>query len=274
MSNSKILVLGKGYLGEKVGQGLGASISGRYISSYAGAESEIKKFRPKIIINCIGVTGRRNVDDCELEKDKTLAANSFLPLILAEVALRNKMRLVHISSGCIFHYDYSKDSPITEEGQPDFFELFYSRTKIYSETPLKMLSAKYPILIVRPRILLDNKPHSRNLLTKLIKYRKVINIPNSVTYLPDFIKALKHLIRINASGIYNVVNKGALSYPELMRIYKKYVPGFNYSVVSFPKLNLVRTNLILSTRKLEKNGFRVRPVKGILEECVREYVRY
>ena len=274
MSKSKILVLGRGYLGEKVARELGASITGRHISSYAGAESEIKKFRPKVIINCIGVTGRRNVDDCELKKDKALVANSFLPLILAEVALRNKIRLVHISSGCIFHYDYSKDSPITEEGQPDFFGLFYSRTKIYSEAPLKILSTKYPILIVRLRIPLDNKPHPRNLLTKLIKYRKVINIPNSVTYLPDFIKALKHLIRINACGIYNVVNKGGLFYPDLMRIYKKYVPGFNYNVVSFQKLNLVRTNLILSTRKLEKSGFRVRPVKGILEECVREYVKY
>ena len=251
-----------------------ASISDKHIYSYREAEKEIKRFKPDILINCIGVTGRRSVDDCELEKDKVLLANSYLPLILAEVALRNKIRLVHISSGCVFHYDYKKDRPITEEKTPDFLELFYSRSKIYSEQALRILANKYPVLILRIRIPLDNRPHPKNLLSKLIKYGKVIDLPNSVTYLPDFTRALKHLIRINAKGIYNVVNKGGLFYPDLMKVYKKYVPGFNYKIIPFSKLNLVRTNLILSTRKLEKSGFRARPIREILEECVRDYVKY
>ncbi|MCM8796777.1 MAG: sugar nucleotide-binding protein [Candidatus Omnitrophica bacterium] len=271
---SKILVLGKGYIGEKVASALGADISGKQFQSYTEAAKEIKRFNPWIIINCIGVTGRRNVDDCELQKDDVLTANSFLPFIFAEVALRNKLRLVHISSGCIFHYNYRKDTPITEEKAPDFFELFYSRSKIYAEWALKLLAVKYPILIARIRIPLDSKPHPKNLLTKLIKYKKVIDLPNSVTYLPDFLMALKHLIRIKAQGIYNVVNEGGLYYPDLMQVYKRYVPDFNYKIVPFRKLHLVRSNLILSCAKLKKSGFQVRPVKEILEECVREYVKY
>ena len=97
-------------------------------------------------------------------------------------------------------------------------------------------------------------------------------MPNSVTYIPDFVEALRHLIKIDARGIYNVVNKGGLRYPKLMEVYKKYVPDFQYTVVDYRKLGLVRTNLLLSTRKLEKSGFKVRKIDDVLEECVRGYV--
>lgn len=268
---NKILILGKGFVGRRLQEELKCPISDKHIYSYKDAQELVKKFAPKIIINCIGHTGA-NVDECEKDLDKTLMANTFVPIILAEVALRNKIKLVHISSGCIYHYDYSCDKPIEEDKTPDYFELFYSRTKIYSERVLEVLVRKYPILILRLRIPLDNQPHSKNLLTKLINYRKVIDIPNSVTYIPDFIKTLDYLITIGATGIYNAVNKGGLRYPELLEVYKKFVPDFEYEVIEFKKLNLVRTNLILSTEKLEKTGFKVRDIHEVLEECVKDYL--
>ncbi len=269
----KILIFGGGFFGDKIKEELACDISERKIYSFSDAEDEIKRFNPGIIINCIGRIGR-NVDDCELDKDKALAANAFLPLILAEAALRNNIKLIHISSGCIYHFDYSVDKPISEEKPPDFFGLFYSRTKIYSELALDALSRKYPILIVRPRVPLDDAPGPKNLLEKLINYRKVIDIPNSVTYMPDFLKALKHLITKEACGIYNVVNKGALRYPELLDIYRRFKPEFKYEVIDYKQLNLVRTNLILSTDKLEATGFKVRDIHEVLEECVRNYLKY
>lgn len=270
---NKILILGSGFIGKRLQEEFQCEISNRRINSYKDAEQEIKKFQPEILINCIGFPGRNNVDDCELHKDKAITANVFVPVILAETALRNNIRLVHISSGCIYHYDYSKDNPIDETKEPDFIGLFYSRTKIYAEQVLKALLPKCPILIIRIRVPIDNRPHPKNLLTKLISYKKVINIPNSVTYIPDFINALSHLIKINAKGIYNVVNKNPLIYSELMEAYKKHVPGFKYEVIDFKKLNSVRTNLILSTKKLENTGFKVRKISEVLEECVKEYLK-
>lgn len=269
----KILIFGKGFIGTRLQGGFGCAISDKKIYSYSDAESQIKRFKPKTIINSIGYIGR-NVDDCELDKDKALMSNAFAPLILGEIAVRYKIKLVHISSGCIYRFDYLKDKPINEEKVPDFFELFYNRTKIYAERALEVLVKKYPVLIVRPRVPLDDRPHPRNLLTKLIKYKKVIDLPNSITYMPDFIEALRHLIRIDAQGIYNIVNKGRLSFPDLMEVYRKYVPNFKYKIIDFKELNLVRTNLILSTRKLEASGFKIRNIKEVLEECVRTYVKY
>lgn len=270
--NNNILILGKGFIGQRLQEALDCRISGKMINSFKEAEKEIKKFNPKILINCIGYTGKANVDGCELDKDFTLSSNTFIPLILAEVALRNKIKLVHISSGCIYHFNYLKDRPIKEEEMPLYFDLFYSRSKIYSERALEALSRKFNILIPRIRIPLDNRPHPKNVLNKIIKFRKVIDIPNSVTYIPDFIKALRHLLKINAKGIYNVVNRGGLRYPHILDIYKKYRPDFEYKVISYKNLNLTRTNLILSTAKLEKTGFKVRNIKDVLKECIKDYL--
>lgn len=269
----KILILGKGFIGARLLEELQCEACDKKIYSYKDADKIIKSFSPGIIVNCVGNFGS-NVDECEKDIDESLIANTFVPLILGEAAIRNGIRLIHISSGCIYHYDYSKDTPVDEEKEPDFLELFYSRTKIYSDEALASLSKKYPILIVRIRVPLDNRPHPRNILTKLINYKKIIDIPNSVTYIPDFIIALKHLIQINAKGIYNVVNRNPLRYPELICIYKKYAPNFEYEVIDLNKLNMVRTNLVLSTQKLEKTNFKVRDIHEVLEECVKNYLKY
>jgi dTDP-4-dehydrorhamnose reductase len=272
--SSKILILGRGFIGDRLQKAFNCNISDKRIYSFNDAQEEVKRSKPKIIINCIGHIGR-NVDDCELNKDKTLKANVFIPIMLAEIALRNRIGLIHISSGCIYHFNHFRDKPIGEKKMPDYFDLFYSRMKIYSEQVLNILSSKFPVLIARIRIPLDNRPHPRNILTKLINYKdSVVDIPNSLTYVPDFIKALKYLIRINARGIYNIVNKGALRYPQLLNVYKKYVPDFDYRIISYKKFRLIRTNLILSTKKLEQSGFKVRNINEVIEECVRDYLKY
>lgn len=270
--NRKILILGKGYIGERLHKEWGVPVSTKQISSYKHIQSEINKYRPKVLINCIGHTGKKNVDGCELEIDNTISANTFVPALLAEAAVRNNIKLVHLSSGCIFHYDYAKQKPLTESKTPDFYDLYYSRTKIYTENFLLELSKRANILIARIRIPLDNQPNSRNILNKLIKYKTVIDVPNSITYIPDFIKALKHLIKMDARGIYNINTKGGLRYPKLLDVYQKYRPSFKYTIIPLTSLNLVRTNLVLSTRKLEQTGFKVRSTKEILEECVKDYL--
>lgn len=271
----KILILGNGFIGQKLKEAFGAQACDARITSIESAQAQIDKYSPAIVINCIGHTGIKNVDDCELDKEKTLFSNTFVPVILAEAAFRNNIKLVHISSGCIYHYDYSKNVPIAETDEPDFFDLYYSRCKIYAEKALSPLFKDSDILIARIRIPLDNRPHPKNILTKLIGYKKVIDLPNSVTYVPDFIEALKHLINIDAKGIYNVVNAGGLRYPNLMDIYRKYKPDFNYERIEYSKLNTgKRTNLIMSTEKLRNSGFKVRSIEEVLEECVKEYVKY
>lgn len=269
-----MLILGKGFIGQKMQKAFDCLICDNKLNSFEDFDRELEKYNPETVINCIGCTGKNNVDGCEEDKDNTLFLNSFIPIILAEACLRRNINLVHISSGCIYHYDYAKDTPLTEEAFPDFFHLFYSRSKIYSEAALKSLAREYNILIVRIRIPLDDVPCSKNILTKIISFKRVIDVPNSITYIPDFINALKHLIKIKACGIYNIVNKGGLRYSELLEIYKKYKPDFKYKIIEHSKLSLVRTNLLLSVDKLEKTGFIMPDIHEVLEPCVKNYLNY
>ena len=175
MKKNDILICGNGFIGTKLGVTLGVHASGVILRSFADAEKLVRRHRPRVLINAAGYTGRRNVDDCELDKEGTLAANVFVPLWLAEAAVRRGIKFVHISSGCIYHYDYKKDRPITETRVPDYFDLFYSRTKIYAERALEPLCRKRGVLITRIRIPLDDTPHPKNVLTKLLRYGKVID---------------------------------------------------------------------------------------------------
>lgn len=269
----KILIIGNGYIGNRMAGELDCEVSSRMLHTLDECLDEITRRKPKTLINCIGFTGANNVDDCEREKDLTMQANVFVPLLMAEACARTGTRFVHLSSGCIFNYTYGKQRPIKETLVPDYYDLFYSRTKVYAERAVEYLSRRYPMLIARLRIPLDNRPSRKNIIDKLIRYGKVIDIPNSVTYLPDFFKAVKHLIKVDARGIYNVVNKGGLRYPELMEAYKRHVPEFSYSVLPMKELKIKRTNLLLSTKKLEQTGFKVRDIHDVLDECVREYLK-
>ena len=192
MTKDNILIFGAGFIGKRLKESFGCGISSKNIVSLKDIEDELDKYKPEVIVNCIGYTGAKNVDGCESNKDKTLFANTFIPVMFAEVALRRKVKLVHISSGCIYRFDYSKDEPIVEEKPPDFFDLFYSRSKIYAERALEPLSGKADILIVRPRIPLDDRPDPRNIITKLINYKKVIDILNTHNSPPATEKILKN----------------------------------------------------------------------------------
>lgn len=269
----RILILGAGYIGRRIQQETGYVICDQKISSYQDLLAIVKKYKPHTLINCAGYVGKNNIDDCEKAIDECLLANTFLPIWLGELACRTKIKVVHISSGCIYHYRYTKDKPIREGKKPDYNDLFYSRSKIYADQVLEHLTKSFNILILRIRVPLDIYPHPRNLLTKLIKYKKVISEPNSVTYIPDFIKALEHLLKIKAKGTFNVAVKGGLRYKQLLEAYQLHVPGFKFTKTSLKKLGLARTSLVLSTKKLEKTGFAVRGPEDILNECVGKYLR-
>jgi dTDP-4-dehydrorhamnose reductase len=262
----KTMILGNGWIGNKLKDRLQGYMVNSEVHLLADIEYQIEMFKPDVLINCIGHTGGPNVDFCEVDKVRTMESNSFIPIMAAEACIRHGIKLVHLSSGCI--YDGER---FDESDEPNFFDLFYSRSKIYSESAIIPMAEKFGFLILRLRIPLDYIPHPRNILTKLIEYKKVIDEPNSVTYLPDFLCAVEALLREDAWGVFNVVNDGILRYPDLMEAYKVYRPEFKYEVTTLEELGIKRTNVILDEGKLSKY-WEARNINWVLEECVRDYV--
>ena len=65
-----------------------------------------------------------------------------------------------------------------------------------------------------------------------------------------------------------MVNKGGLRYPKLMQAYQRRNPGYKFRCMKLKELGLERTNLLLSTSKLEKSGFKVRHINSVLDEAI------
>lgn len=285
----KYLILGNGFIGnkfqeyfnnlEEIGGKEEESVIGqRRINSIKDIYLELATYKPEIILNCIGKTGKPNIDWCESNREITFFSNVTVPTLLAEVCKDVGIYLVHIGSGCIYEGLGKNNNGFTEKDKPNFKDSFYSRSKIFSE---QILNNYDNILILRIRMPIDSKPSDRNLITKLVRYKEVIgDIPNSITYLLDLMKVSKELMDRKESGIYNVVNDGTITHREILELYKEIVnPTFKLpkfiGLEELKKLTLAgRSNCTLSTEKLYQKGIKIRDVKDALKECLQEYRKY
>jgi len=180
----------------------------------------------------------------------------------------------HVGSGCVYDGDnggagYGEDDP------PNFFGSYYSRTKLWSEQALREL----PVLLLRLRMPIDGMPGPRNLITKLAGYGKVISIPNSVSVLDDFLPAAIELVRRRRTGIYNLTNPGAIVHPRILELYREIVdPSLVFETISMENLGgrvkTGRSNCVLSTVKIEREGIRLRPVEEAVRSAMVEYRKH
>ncbi len=267
-----VLLLGsRGYLGE---QFLKLYPKAHTPSVNIGDQPAVRRvldeLKPEMVINCAGKTGRPNVDWCEDHKAETLNANVTGALILLEECMERGIYLVHMSSGCIYEGDNGGQG-FTEVDLPNFYGSFYSRSKAWSDQVMK----DFPVLTLRLRMPFDGSLSERNLLMKLRKYKRVLDVPNSITYLPDFLAAAGKLIAKKATGVYNIVNEGAISPFRIMEMYKEIVdPAHAFERLTPEGLPDVvkagRSNCTLSTAKLKKEGILCRMVEEALREALME----
>ncbi len=231
--------------------------------------SALKECGAHIVINCVGKTGRPNIDWCEDHKEETLAGNVIAPLQMLRACKETGARLVHMSSGCIYQGD-NGGRGFSEEDPPNYTGSFYSRSKIWSETMLK----EFPVLILRIRMPFDGTSEPRNLITKIMNYSRLLTSSNSLTCVPDFLQAADALITRGATGVYNIVNEGTISPFAIMERYKAIVdPSHSFAALDEAHIGEVtkagRSNCVLSTAKIRGEGLGLRPVEEAVDDCLK-----
>lgn len=97
----------------------------------------------------------------------------------------------------------------------------------------------------------------RNFITKISRYNKVVNIPNSMTILDELLPISVEMAKRNLSGIWNFTNPGVVSHNEILEMYKAYIdPGFkwtNFTLEEQAKVIVApRSNNELNASKLKK----------------------
>lgn len=266
----KILVFGsKGFIGSHLRSRYPDAVTpSADIADAQAVASLLDEHHPDVVINAAGKTGRPNVDWCEDHKEETIRSNVLGPLVLLEECSKRNIYWVHLGSGCIYEGD--KDGRgWTEEDPPNFFGSFYSRTKAWSDQIL----TEFPVLNLRLRMPFDASQEPRSLITKLVRYDRVLDVRNSLTYIPDFLDALHQLMQRNITGTFNVINPGAISPYRIMEFYKDIVdPSHTFERLTLDHLSDVtkagRSNCILSTEKLQKEGIILPPVEDRIREVL------
>ncbi|KAI9833829.1 MAG: hypothetical protein M1826_006352 [Phylliscum demangeonii] len=238
--------------------------------------AELRRVKPSHVLNCAGSTGRPNVDWCEDHKEDTIRNNVIGTLNLTDCCFLEGIHITVFATGCIYAYD--AEHPIGGKGyvetDPGNFEgSFYSATKAKVEVMMKNYSN---CLILRLRMPVSDDLHSRNFVTKITKYERVVDIPNSNSILHDLLPVSILLAEHRETGIYNFTNPGAISHNEVLALFKKLVrPSFewkNFSVEEQSKiLKAGRSNCKLDTTKLEKKlsdyGVKLPEVHIAYEAC-------
>jgi hypothetical protein len=95
----------------------------------------------------------------------------------------------------------------------------------------------------------------RNFITKIVKYDKVVNVPNSMTVLTELLPVSLIMAERKLTGIYNFCNPGAISHNEILDMYKKYIdPSYTYTNFTIEEQALIlkagRSNNTLDHHKL------------------------
>lgn len=230
------LVYGRtGWIGGKLGkllteQGHTWCYGTARLQDRRAVQDDIKRSRCTHVLCAAGLTGRPNVDWCEDNKIDVIRGNVIGILTLADVAHEAGVHVTNFATGCIYKYDDEHPiggKPFTEEDDPNFAGSFYSETKSYMELMLR----HYPnVMQLRVRMPIDgNLQNPRNFITKIANYAKVVDIPNSMTVLEEFVPmAVDGAIR-GLTGAYNWTNPGAISHNELLALYRDYLhPEFTW----------------------------------------------
>lgn len=229
----KIFTLGNGFIANHLSYG---KITNR-INNENDIINIIDNYKPDVLVNCIGFCGSPNIDQCEQMKEKTNFTNTILPGIIANQCEKQGIHLIQIGSGCI----YFGKSPNIENGQDigwkenDFAnpKSYYSKTKYACDL---ILGEMKNVTTLRIRMPISSMNNGRGLLNKLIKYKEVIDIPNSVTFVNDLVRAIDHFSNIGYTGIYHVVNSIPLSAAKIMKEYSK-LTNHSFAIIDEERLD-------------------------------------
>ena len=229
-------------------------------------EAEILSVSPTNVASFIGRThgpGSNTIDYLEGGPDKVsinVRDNLYGPLLLAELCRKFGIHFTYIGSGCLFKYDKKHPiggKPFTEDDRPNYFGSSYSVVKGYTD---RLMHHYKNVLNVRMRLPVSDDESPRNLIRKITSYKKILNIPNSVTVLPELLPVLLKLMKKRHTGTLNLVNHGCVEHTQVLEAYKETVdPSLEYKVIAdddesefVSKLRSSRSNCYLSTDLLDQ----------------------
>ncbi|XP_024986874.1 trifunctional UDP-glucose 4,6-dehydratase/UDP-4-keto-6-deoxy-D-glucose 3,5-epimerase/UDP-4-keto-L-rhamnose-reductase RHM2-like [Cynara cardunculus var. scolymus] len=282
-SDLKFLIYGRtGWIGELLGKrctekGITYAYGRGKLEDRNMLLNDIRRLQPTHVFNAAVVAGRPNVDWCETHKIETIRTNVVGTLNLADVCNQEGIFMMNYASGCIFEYD--KDHPqgsgvgFKEDDKPNFTGSFYSKTMAMVDEMLRDYANVCSLRLRMP--ISSDLNNTRNLITKITRYNKVVNIPNSISVLDELLPISIEMAKRKCKGVWNFTNPGVVSHNEILELYKQYIdPNFkweNFDLQEQAKVILApRSNNELDVSKLKKEFPELLSIKDSIKKYVFE----
>lgn len=274
----KVFTLGKGLIAGHLPY---PKITDR-IETVEDIDRIFEQYKPDVLVNAIGFCGSPNVDECENRKTDTYTANVTIPSLLARRCEQKNIHLIHFGSGCVF-FGKSPRCAIDHWGEPRTVrdlgwkeddhanpQSHYSKTKYACDLTIGGLPN---ITILRLRMPMTARSEPRNFINKIIKYNRVINVPNSVTFVEDLVRCVDWAIDNERMGIWHVTNPEPITAAQVAMEWKKHRPTHEFSLITEQELGDLtvakRSNCLLNTDKLIEAGFEMTPSLEAMQYCVK-----
>jgi UDP-glucose 4,6-dehydratase len=187
---------------------------------------EIRQYHPTHIVCLIGRThgpGYSTIDYLEQPGKlvENMNDNLYGPIVLAGVSREMGIHMLYMGTGCIFTCASPSDHPgFSESDKPNFFGSEYSTVKGFTD---RIISEEFSsvCLNVRIRMPISSNDNPRNFIRKLIDYKHICSIPNSMTVLDDILPILEDCMVNKTTGVLNAVNPGVIEHSDILEMYKE-----------------------------------------------------
>lgn len=256
------------------------------LDNYDDVLSEIQTVNPDSVLSFTGRThGVYNgklmgsIDYLEMPEKlvENMRDNYIAPLNLAKICEKLNKQYVYLGTGCIYTY---KDNKLifTDDDKPNFFGSSYSVVKGFTDQEIRKYSTT---LNLRIRMPISYENNNRNFINKMVNYKNICSIQNSMTVLEDMYPIVVKMISLNTTGSFNFTNPGTIEHDEILKMYKKYVdPNHTWNKINYEEqkafINCGRSNNELDASKLvnfcKENNLILKNIKKSVDDLFRSKV--
>lgn len=187
-------------------------------------KAEVDSVHPTHLVCLIGRThgeGYTTIDYLEQPGKliENMTDNLYGPLTLANTAKQRGLHMLYMGTGCIFTYDGSGHK-FTESDKPNFFGSEYSTVKGITD---RLMCEQFAdvVLNVRIRMPISKTAGPRNFISKIIGYKNICSIPNSMTVMEDILPCLITCMDKRITGPLNATNPGSIEHNTILNWYKE-----------------------------------------------------
>ena len=239
------------------------------ISDVADIERMVKEYNPWAVINTAGYV---KVDDAEKEVEDCFLINSAAPKHLSFICNKYGIQFVTYSSDLVF--DGKKKNPYLESDIVSPLNI-YGQSKVMAEENV-LYNAPHA-LIIRTSAFFGpwDKYNFVHHALKSLKNQQIFSAPKDViispTYVPDLVHTSLDLLIDEASGIWNMSNKGSISWAMLATEVAErsgYDPKY-FKAVTLSEMNFTASRPQYSVLNTEK-GFELPSLDHALGMFFRE----